>query len=299
MIQIKNLLLFLFSIQVLLSACSKPAPVLKIGLVADPQYADQPTKGNRFYKESIWKLEEAMDTFNHYDVDFVQTLGDVIDVGWESYDSILPVYEKLNPHIKSYQLLGNHDFSMDSSHLGKLLERLQMPDYYYAYSKNGWRFIVLDATDYAYFSNLLHHYDTNQVNTYFEYTEGKSNNHLWNGAIGKAQQDWLKQQLDSASQLHQKVILYSHLPVRPEGDAHNLWNDFEIAAIIENYPNVVAFINGHNHAGNYIFKNGVHYITLFGMVDTEMSSYGILNIYEDSLVLKGYGNQKDILIKTQ
>ena len=75
---------------------------------------------------------------------------------------------------------------------------------------------------------------------------------------------------------------------------HNLWNDFEIISLIENRPNVVAYINGHNHSGNYVFKNGVHYITLFGMVETMINSYAILEFYDDSLVLKGYGNQKTI-----
>ena len=92
----------------------------------------------------------------------------------------------------------------------------------------------------------------------------------------------------------QNVIVFSHIPVRPLNNAHNLWNDAEIVDIIENYSNVKAFINGHNHAGNYIFKNGIHYVTLKGMVNTSVSSYGILEIYNDGLLLKGYGNQENI-----
>jgi manganese-dependent ADP-ribose/CDP-alcohol diphosphatase len=145
----KQLLVFLFGTMISFGQ----EPLLKIGLVADPQYANQPTRGKRYYKESLWKIEEAVDTFNYKNVDFVQSLGDIIDIEWGSYDSILPIYKKLNPDIKSYQLLGNHDFSIDSTHLSGLLEKLSMPNYYYSYSKKGWRFIVLDATDYSYFSN--------------------------------------------------------------------------------------------------------------------------------------------------
>ena len=65
--------------------------------------------------------------------------------------------------------------------------------------------------------------------------------------------------------------------------------------IIEQSSNVVAFINGHNHAGEYDFKKGVHYITLAGMVETEVSSYGILEVYKDRLVLTGYGNQESMV----
>jgi hypothetical protein len=82
------------------------------------------------------------------------------------------------------------------------------------------------------------------------------------------QQEWLKQEIASADLLNQKVIIFSHLPLRPEDNPHNLWNDYEIINIIEKSPNVMAFINGHNHEGGYVFKNGIHYITIAGMVDT-------------------------------
>jgi hypothetical protein len=290
----KHLFTFLSAILILNSSCATKEPTLKIGLVADPQYAHKPDAGKRYYKESLWKLEEAIDTFNYYNVDAVQTLGDIIDVEWGSFDSILPVYDKLNPDIENYHLLGNHDFAIDSAQMENLLEKLSMPNYYYSYSKEGWRFIVLDATDYSYYSNLLHKHDTNQVNSYYENTIDKSNNHRWNSAIGEEQQKWLKEELDRANFLNQRVILFSHLPIRPQDNPHNLWNDFEIINLLENRNNVMAFINGHNHSGGYVLKKGIHFITIFGMVETMNSSYGILEIYRDSLVLIGYGNQETL-----
>lgn len=288
----KYLLLFLSTTLLVLNSCSNNEPILRIGLVADPQYADQPTAGTRYYKESLWKLEEAIDTFNYYGVDFVQNLGDIIDSGWGNYDSILPIYELLAHEIENHQLLGNHDYAVDSALLKDLLLKLSMPYYYYSYSEKGWRFIVLDATDYSYFSNRLHHRDIRQIDFYFESTKDKPNHHDWNGAIGKEQQSWLKQQLDSADLENQKIILFSHLPVRPQDDPHNLWNDDEIANLLENSNHVVAFINGHNHAGGNAYINGIHHIGIFGMVENLISSYGILELYEDSLVLRGYGNQE-------
>tara|TARA_B100000925_G_C21812729_1_gene389488 strand:- start:437 stop:706 length:270 start_codon:yes stop_codon:yes gene_type:complete len=86
------------------------------------------------------------------------------------------------------------------------------------------------------------------------------------------------------------------MPLRPHNDPHNLWNHQEILKIIEKNSNVVAFINGHNHSGNYEYYKGVHYITIFGMVDTIISSYGILEFNMDSLVLKGYVNQKTMVL---
>jgi len=288
----KQLLLSLIAIIIIQTSYAQTESILRIGLVADPQYADNPVAGKRYYRESLWKLKEAIVTFNVNHVDFVQNLGDIIDKEWESFDSILPVYHNLNPGIENYHLLGNHDFAVAPSHLANLLETLSMPDYYYSYEKKAWRFIVLDATDYSYYSNSLHHHDTNQINSYYDKTNGKSNNYRWNSAIGEKQQNWLKQELDSARSLEQRVIVFSHMPLRPLDTSENLWNNEEIIEIIEKSSNVVAFINGHNHAGNYVFKNGIHYITIFGMVDTMINSYGILEIYKNSLELKGYGNQK-------
>jgi manganese-dependent ADP-ribose/CDP-alcohol diphosphatase len=288
----KQLAFSLISIIIIQTSCKPSESMLSIGLVADPQYADNPVAGKRYYRESLWKLKEAIGTFNAENVDFVQNLGDIIDKGWESYDSIIPVYQHLNPGIENYHLLGNHDFAIDSSHFTDLLETLSMPDYYYSYVKKTWRFIVLDATDYAYFSNSLHKHDTNQINSYYNNTEGKSNHYRWNSATGEKQQNWLRRELDSATSLKQNVIVFSHMPLRPLNTAENLWNNEEIIDIIESSPNVIAFINGHNHAGDYVFKNGIHYLTILGMVDTMVNSYGILEIYKDSLVLKGYGNQK-------
>lgn len=290
----KHLLLSLLAILIIQGSYSQTEPILKIGLVADPQYADKPAAGERFYRESLWKLKEAIKTFNDCQVDFVQNLGDIIDEGWENYNSIIPVYQHLDSDIENFHLLGNHDFAIDSSHQDSLLAVLSMPCYYYSYVRENWRFIVLDATDYSYFSMWLHGRDPDQVDKYYLQTEGKPNHYRWNSAIGECQKEWLEQELKSAGSLQQKVIIFSHVPLRPLNEPENLWNSEEILEIIEKSPVVVAFINGHNHSGDYIFKNGIHYITIFGMVDTMKNACGILEIYENRLVLKGFGNQRSL-----
>ena len=91
----------------------------------------------------------------------------------------------------------------------------------------------------------------------------------------------MKKSAPAAKSQKQKVIIFSHIPLRPLDDAHNLWNNLDILNIIEESSQVVAFINGHNHAGNYVYKNGIHYITCFGMVDTKINSFGILHLFTD------------------
>jgi len=292
----KNSIIILFLVGLIISTCSKDKPALKIGLIADPQYKNAPSVGERKYRESLWKLEEAIDTFNYYKVDFIQNLGDIIDGNWSSYDSIIPVYQNISDGIENYHLLGNHDFAVDSTQKENILKILSMPNFYYSYVKNNWRFIVLDGTDYAYFSNSVHNYSIDEIDSLYAKTEGKENYYKWNSGIGEKQQSWLREELKIADSLNQKVIVFCHLPVKPQFAA-SLWNSDEIVDILESSPNVVAFINGHHHDGGYAYENGIHYFTIFGMVNTMISSYAILEMYKDSLVLKGFGNQKSYSLK--
>jgi predicted phosphodiesterase len=290
----KHLFYSLFLMAIVVSSYAQHEALLKIGLVADPQYADKPDFKTRHYRKSLNKLKEAVDTFNHEEVDFVQNLGDIIDERWGNFDSILSVYKNLNLTIENYHLLGNHDFAIDSSCMNNLLDVLAMPAYYYSYERKGWRFVVLDATDYAYFSNPLHKHEKIEIDCYYYQTEGKHNHHIWNSAIGEKQQNWLKTEIDSAEKAGQKIIIFSHVPLRQFGAKHNLWNDSEITALIEKSPNVVAYICGHNHAGGYVSENDIHYITVSGMVEGHENSFGILELFNDSMVLRGYGKQETL-----
>ena len=85
-------------------------------------------------------------------------------------------------------------------------------------------------------------------------------------------------------------MLFCHFPVHPKNN-HNLWNDDALTALLARYPCVAAYVNGHNHAGNYGKRDGIHYLTLKGMVDTEQTSYAVIEIYADRLVVKGFGRE--------
>jgi len=53
--------------------------------------------------------------------------------------------------------------------------------------------------------------------------------------------------------------------------------------LIEEYPNVVAYINGHYHYGNYGFRNGIHYIDQAGMLLTqETNSFSVLEVIPEN-----------------
>ena len=54
-------------------------PLVRFGAIADPQYAPAAPRGTRYYANSLWKLSEAIEKLNGENLDFVVTLGDIID----------------------------------------------------------------------------------------------------------------------------------------------------------------------------------------------------------------------------
>jgi hypothetical protein len=55
---------------------------------------------------------------------------------------------------------------------------------------------------------------------------------------------------------------------------------------------VVAWLNGHNHAGAFGERHGVPYVTLKGMVETDdTNAYATARILADRLVIAGHGRE--------
>lgn len=222
------------------------------------------------------------------ELEYVIHLGDFIDKDFKSFDVVSPIYNKLK--VPNYHVLGNHDFSVRDERKSEVPQKMGMKSKYYDFKIKGWRYIVLDGNDVSF-----HAYPANS-DKYKEVTEYYDNNNIsapkWNGAVGSKQMLWLREVLESASKEMEKVILYCHFPIYPPNN-HNLWNADEIVKLIESFPCVKAYINGHNHEGNYGIKEGIHYITIKGMVDTYQASYASVQVYEDSLKIIGYGREEN------
>ena len=270
-------------------------PILKIGLIADPQYCDYDAEGNRYYRETLNKLPEAIDTLNKYQVDFVMNLGDMIDRYENSYDSVVQFYYNLN--MPWYNLLGNHGFSeVSEAYLDSILQRYGMPYFYYNFSYADWQFIVLDGTELAEYSRYLHPELAGEGDSLWLQVQGQVNALPWNGGISRNQQLWMRSKLQEALDDEQNVILFCHFPVYPDSMRLGLWNDSVIVNLLEDYPNVIAYINGHEHNGNYGFRNNIHYYTQKAMVDyPDKNSFSILQIFRHEIRIKGFGNVLDTI----
>lgn len=273
-------------------ARAQDAP-LRFGVIADPQYADAPpnTKMGRYYANSLDKLAAAIETLNGQDLRFVVTLGDAIDRDFASYERILPLYEKLRHETRF--VLGNHDFEVGAEHLGQVVGRLGMPGPYYDFAVSGVRFVVLDGNDVSLFAPPQGdpRWQLAQARLAAAKAAGLPNAKPWNGSLGEAQRTWLERTLQAARAAGERVVVLNHYPVLPD-NPHNLWDSNEIVALLARFPNVVAYFNGHNHAGNYGQAHGIHFVNFRGMVDTpDTSAFAVVEISGDRLDIRGYGRE--------
>jgi 3',5'-cyclic AMP phosphodiesterase CpdA len=268
-------------------------PPLRFGVIADPQYADAPpnTAMGRYYANSLDKLSAAVETLNAQDLRFVVTLGDVIDRDFSSYERILPLYRKLRHETRF--VLGNHDFEVGAAHLGQVVDRLDMPGSYYDFAVQGVRFVVLDGNDVSLFAPPQGdpRWQLAQERLAAAKAAGLPNAKPWNGSLGAAQRAWLERTLAAAQRAGERVVVMNHYPVLPE-NPHNLWDSKDIVAVLARFPNVLAYFNGHNHAGNYGQAHGIHFVNFCGMVDTpDTSAFAVVEIAGDRIDIRGYGRE--------
>ena len=279
----------------ILASCTtkkKNTPEFEIGVVADCQYCNCEAEGVRFYRKSPNRLHNAVNILNKHALDYSIHLGDFIDRDFESFEVVSPIYQQLK--VPKYHVLGNHDFSVADGKKKDVPGKLGLENRYYDFEVSGWRFVALDGNDVSFHAYPEDSEQYRMAADYYEKNEIKSPK--WNGAIGDKQYLWLKNVLEKSCEVGEKVVLYCHFPIFPE-NPHNLWNAEKIVNLIKAYPCVKAYINGHNHEGNYGFQDGVHYLTLKGMVDTEETSYAVLDIIDDQIKLNGFGRQEDRLLE--
>ena len=264
-------------------------PILRFGVIADPQYADKAAVGNRHYRQSIQKLKDSIDDLNKRSLDFVVTLGDVIDTDFKSFGEIMPLYDQLKvPH---RAVLGNHDFAVANKDKRKVMKAMNLKKSYHSESIKGWRFIYLDSTEISLFRYSKNHRNHRLAKQFYSkiQKQKRPQAYSWNSGLSEEQMEWFKDELAMAKKAKQPVIIFNHNPVYPV-NSHNLWNDKEVVEIISKNNHVVAYMNGHNHGGNYAQHKGCHYVNFKGMVETKhTTAYAVVECFADRLEIDGLG----------
>ncbi|MDC9809906.1 MULTISPECIES: metallophosphoesterase [Rhizobium] len=273
---------------------SSASPLFRFGIIADPQYAAiaPHIAMDRHYANSLAKVAEAIEVFNGEELSFIMTLGDVIDRSFPSFDDILPVYDKLRH--EALFLLGNHDFSVSSSHLCEVATRLGMPSPYYRFSRHGWRFIVLDGNEVSTFAPPEGHPHRALAAEMLAALQarGAANAHRWNAALSDEQFAWLGDEIANAAAAAEKVIVMNHYPVHPPSE-HGMWDSERIVELLASSSNVVAYLNGHDHVGNYGKAGACHFVNFKGVVDTEtQNAFAIVEVHADRIEIRGFGREE-------
>ena len=269
--------------------------LFRFGVIADVQYCDceAATAMNRYYRRSTEKLSDCLATLAQYDLRFVLDLGDLIDRDFQSFNTILPIYQSVK--VPVHRTLGNHDYAVNVTHLDEIPRRLEMePLGYYSVDYDGWRVIVLNGNEISLFATRAGTPLRRQAEDTLAalQQQGAARAKEWNGGISQTQLEWLDGQLTEAEHARQSVIVAGHYPLYPAGSL-NLWNDAAVIAVLEQHPSIKAYVNGHHHDGNYGQKQGIHYLTFKGMVETEEeNTFAVVEVYSDRLEVKGFGREE-------
>ncbi len=271
---------------------------IKIGVFADCQYCDCETAGTRYYQNSLSKLSDCIAEFNNNKkIAFVVGLGDFIDRDFSSFTTVNSILKESKN--KVFQVIGNHDLSVDNKFIDAVPKQLNLSKTYYSFHKKGWQFIFLNGNEITFQSTDPKIVEQAEKMIKLLTTENKPNNQKWNGGISKVQLNWLEKELQKAEKDNRKVVLFCHYPLLPF-EIHSLWNSEEVLSILNQHDCVKAWINGHNHAGNYVSQNGIHFINLKGMVETENeNAFSVISFSEELIELEGFGREETrvLLIK--
>lgn len=286
------ILLLVWVLSNIYSACGQnPTTSIRFGIIADVQYGDCDTHGNRYYRNSLRKLEDCITELNHQNVHFVVTLGDLVD---RNPADLRPVTHCLKKSkAKVYNTTGNHDYKGITNNK-KLFRQLNMPSEYYSFKKENWWFVFLNTNEIASYSNIGGSAKEKELVMMQNRIKARkrSNNQNWNGGISIQQLEWLGKLLQSAQKKGENVLIFSHHPLYP-ATAFSALNDQEILDMLSAYSCVKCVISGHHHEGAFAYYREIPCITTEGMIETQdENAYGIVEITGNELKLTGYGRTK-------
>ncbi len=94
-------------------------------------------------------------------------------------------------------------------------------------------------------------------------------------------------------------MVLAHHPVLPSR-AHVAWDAPAALEIALRRRSVVAWFCGHDHAGAYAERDGVHFITFQGMVETpDRNAYAFVSINGGRMRIEGRGREpsRDLILR--
>ncbi len=231
---------------------------MKIGLYADPHYANREKSGERrFNKASLQKIKDAYAAFTAAGCELAVCLGDLADSDRpheQELENLTLLSQTIHSfHIPTFCIMGNHDsFSYGAEEFYRVLGGCEPHDIHTPECD----LIFLDA---CYFSNGA------------RYARGDT--------------DWRDTFLPDAAALGQrlaacgnKVYIFMHQNLDPEiPEVLRLSNAAEVIDIIEKSGKVRTVFQGHHHPGHRTVRNGIEYVSLPAMCEYD-GAYEIIEL---------------------
>jgi alkaline phosphatase len=256
-------------------------PVLRIGLVADVQYADREPEMGRHYRESLAKLREAVTRFQAARLDMLVELGDLVDAAdtpQEELGYLKTVEAELAKFTgERHYVLGNH--CVWSLTKKQLLANTAAKGEFYSFDKGNFHFVVLDGC-----------YRPDGV------AYGGKNSTWQESEIPPAERQWLAADL-RATRKKTVVFVHQRLDAPPP---YGIASAAEVRRIIEGSGKVLAVFQGHHHKGDLTKTGAVYYCTVAGMAEgagETNSAYAILDVLADgTLVVTGFRRQESYVL---
>ena len=153
-----------------------------------------------------------------------------------------------NTGIPAYHVLGNHEFDHDS--LEDVVKAYGMPNAYYSFDFNGFRFIMLDNNTFSDYPGVYFHYSRRN---YFDHGKGRE-------YIAPEQVEWFRQTVESSPI---PCIVMSHASLDYPTQIPNREEMLEIIRKSQNTPGrVMLCVNGHNHRNHLSVVDNVAYFDL-------------------------------------
>ncbi len=254
---------------------------ISFGVVTDLHYAEKDMRNNRYYRDSLEKLNECIGRFNELKPEFIIELGDFIDADEKEIE--IGYLKKINGAFQKfdgdcYYVLGNHDVATLSK--DEFLSVSGAKGNYYSFDYGSFHFIVLDA---------------NYSEDGSDYNAG---NFTWTETyIHPPQREWLRNDLKKAGEKTVFVFVHQTLDDNPEDEKnlHRVNNALEIRGILEEAGNVRAVLQGHKHSGGFSMVNGIPYVTLMGAVEgpgLENNKFAAAEINIENVRIEGFGKQE-------
>ena len=215
----------------------KEVKTIRIGMCSDVHLSTM--------HDSEKRISSFIDSMIMAKPDFIIELGD-FGIPSEKYAPYFSIWNSF-PGLK-YHVIGNHEMDGGTS-LDEAVAYRKMKNSYYTFSKNGFKFIVLDGND-----------------------KKEENQKGYRSYMGKEQLDWLKNEIKNSEN---PIVIFSHQGIGTDpnnpGERYSIENSLDVRKIFENHNKqnksnrVICCFNGHTHHDFAEEINEIWYITINSM----------------------------------